>query len=191
MGNRRRMMGDITKVKYVESNLNSILRTGINSANDVRLLLDCQFIKEKNDDGGNSIAGCIDGQPGAHYYYHITLYGSSIYFGSGSGERSYHTSDRLSRMTIDYYNNGNVLINGNTVISGLDTVYANKEIYLFARNLSGQYAYSVARLYSCKIYKAGTLVRDFIPAVDNNGTGFLLDKVHNKSYYANLTVGYK
>lgn len=175
------------KVQYVSSNLNSKLNTGIVSGNDVRVLVDAQFLAHKNEDGGNCIFGCID-EGG---YYHCTLFEERLYFGSGSGERSVSVNDPLARMTIDYYNNRTVLINGSTVISSLSSVGVNKNIYLFARNYSAQYAYSKARIYSCKIYKSGSLVRDFIPAVDSNGTGFLLDKVNNKSYYANLTAGYK
>ena len=178
------------KVKYVSSNLNSRLDTGIVSGNDVRVLVDAQFLAHIDEDGGNCIFGCISaGEP--HYYYHCTLYSSCLYFGSGSGERSVCVNNPLARMTIDYYNNRSVLINGSTVISSLSSVGVNKNIYLFARNYSAQYAWSKARIYSCKIYKSGSLVRDFIPAVDSNGTGFLLDRVNNKSYYANLTAGYK
>ena len=178
------------KVQYVSSNLNSRLDTGIVSSNDVRVLVDVQFLKDYDDDGGNCIFGCIsEGEP--HYYYHCTLWNSRLYFGSGSGERSASVNNPLARMTIDYYNNRSVLINGSTVVSSLSSVSVKKNIYLFARNYSTQYAWSKARLYSCKIYKSGSLVRDFIPAVDSNGTGFLLDRVNNKSYYANLTAGYK
>ena len=181
------------KVQYVSSNLNSKLDTGIVSGNDVRVLVDAQFLAHKNDNGGNCLFGCIKGEPGDDfwYYYHCTLYSSCLYFGSGSGERSVSVNDPLARMTIDYYNNSSVLINGSTVISSLNSVGVKKNIYLFARTFSAQYAWSKARIYSCKIYKSGSLVRDFIPAVDSNGTGFLLDRVNNKSYYANLTAGYE
>lgn len=187
MENRRRMMSFYKKVQYVSSNLNSKLDTGIVSGNDVRVLVDAQFLSLTADKDGNCIFGCID-EGG---YYHCTLWNSRLYFGSGSGERSVSVNDPLARMTIDYYNNRSVLINGSTVLSSLSSVGVSKNIYLFARNFSAQYAWSKARLYSCKIYKSGSLVRDFIPAVDSNGTGFLLDKVNNKSYYANLTFGYE
>jgi hypothetical protein len=44
------------------------------------------------------------------------------------------------------------------------------------------------RLYSCKIYDNGTLVRDYIPCKLQDGSIGLYDKLNNK-FYANKGTG--
>ena len=41
-----------------------------------------------------------------------------------------------------------------------------------------------ARLYGCKYYEAGTLVRDFVPVLDANGVAGLLDRVSGQVFYS-------
>lgn len=50
--------------------------------------------------------------------------------------------------------------------------------YIFARNVSNAAsAFSKAKIYYCKIWDDEALVRDFIPCKDENGTGYLFDRV--------------
>ena len=46
----------------------------------------------------------------------------------------------------------------------------------------------LARIYSCKIYNNGNIVRDFIPVLDNRGVACLFDKA-NKQFYYNAGSG--
>lgn len=58
-------------------------------------------------------------------------------------------------------------------------------IKLFTDTTTGSvlgYNSSGKRLYYCQIYQDDVLVRDFIPAVDENGVGFLFDKANRKIY---------
>lgn len=61
----------------------------------------------------------------------------------------------------------------------------NNNIYFFDLNDSGN-AYGsniIGKIYSSKIYIDGTLVRDYIPVLDQNNVACLYDKVENKLYY--------
>lgn len=74
-------------------------------------------------------------------------------------------------------------------ISTFSTEYpsVNNKLTLFNVNTNGNInnSYSTkCKFYYCKIWDGDTLVRDFIPVVDNNGTICILDKVENKLYYA-------
>ena len=58
-------------------------------------------------------------------------------------------------------------------------------MYLFGVNTSGSTNNQLGslRIYSCKIYDNGTLVRDFKPYYDSNGVACLFDAVSGTYYY--------
>ena len=62
---------------------------------------------------------------------------------------------------------------------------SNYNIYIFTvnNNNTATSNFSYMKLYSCKIYNAGVLVRDFIPVRDLSNIPCLYDKVEDKFYY--------
>lgn len=61
---------------------------------------------------------------------------------------------------------------------------SNYNIYIFTVNTNNKISnFSYMKLYSCKIYNAGVLVRDFIPVRDLSNIPCLYDKVEDKFYY--------
>ena len=61
---------------------------------------------------------------------------------------------------------------------------SNYNIYIFTVNTNNNTSnFSYMKLYSCKIYDAGVLVRDFIPVRDLSNRPCLYDKVEDKFYY--------
>ena len=52
-----------------------------------------------------------------------------------------------------------------------------KSLYLFAFNDNGSVVYGTSKQTELKIYESGVLVRDYIPAIDENGVGFMFDRV--------------
>ena len=88
-----------------------------------------------------------------------------------------------------------------TLQKGISTVYINNSttpdwtltyeedvttpssIYMFALNNGGvPNLYSTCRIYSCSISHNGTLLRDYIPAVDQMGKAFFFDRVTHTIY---------
>ena len=55
-------------------------------------------------------------------------------------------------------------------------------LYLFSVHNGGSYTSASAKLYSCKIYKNGTLIRDFVPCRNASGTLGLYDLTNNRFY---------
>lgn len=55
-------------------------------------------------------------------------------------------------------------------------------LYLFSVHNGGSYIRASAKLYSCKIYKNGTLIRDFVPCRNASGTLGLYDLTNNRFY---------
>lgn len=68
----------------------------------------------------------------------------------------------------------------------ISTFTCNYNLVIFALNDPNGINSSTAdiyRLFYFKIYDNGTLIRDFIPVLDQEGTPCLYDKVENKFYY--------
>lgn len=59
---------------------------------------------------------------------------------------------------------------------------AGGTLYLFSVHNGGSYASASAKLYSCKIYKNKTLIRDFVPCRNASGTLGLYDLTNNRFY---------
>ena len=60
----------------------------------------------------------------------------------------------------------------------------NEEIGLFGQN----YDTGSNRIHMCKLYKGNTLVRDYIPVIDENNIGYMFDKVTH-TLFANKGTG--
>lgn len=110
----------------------------------------------------------------------------SDYFGTNV---TLSISDASVRTTID--KNGNtVTMFGQTatntpVTSGVCTY----PLYLFTLNNAGKIdANASFKLYSCKIYDNGTLVRDYVPCINQSGVAGLYDQV-NGQFYSNAGTG--
>lgn len=61
-------------------------------------------------------------------------------------------------------------------------------LYLFSVHNGGSYTRASAKLYNCKIYKNGTLIRDFVPCRNASGTLGLYDLTNNR-FYGNAGSG--
>ena len=82
------------------------------------------------------------------------------------------------------YNKNVCTINGVSVTNTAKTFQSTSNLVLLADNSGGTISgYIKAKLYSCKIYDNGTLIRDYVPAVDQNNVACLYDKVESKYYY--------
>lgn len=82
--------------------------------------------------------------------------------------------------------NGNVLLTTSRTMS----TYSSYSIPLFAnwRGSSMQATFPDLRIYSFKIYNGNTLVRDFIPVLDENGVACMYDNV-TEDYFYNAGTG--
>ena len=66
--------------------------------------------------------------------------------------------------------------------------------YMFGRNANGTASnFFIGRIYDCQIKDNGTLVRDFIPAIDENNVPYMFDKVTHSAFLnagtGNFTYG--
>ena len=57
-----------------------------------------------------------------------------------------------------------------------------KSLYLFAFNNNDTPTFGISKQTELKIYESGVLVRDYIPAIDENGVAFMYDRVYGVIY---------
>lgn len=82
----------------------------------------------------------------------------------------------------------NVTVNGTTTTIGFSgTVNTSESIYLFSWHRVGYSEsindYSKSKIYFFRMYKSGTLIRDFIPVLDYNNVPCMYDKVSGTFFY--------
>lgn len=125
--------------------------------------------------GTQCLVGFTSGDPKFAIKYNNNTYVTSV---APDADKKYEvsavitsTSSALTVDGIEYTNVSNYTANG-------------EEIGLFAQ----RYNTSSNRMYSCKIYKGEVLVRDYIPAIDENGVGFMFDRVTH-AIFDNLGTG--
>lgn len=85
---------------------------------------------------------------------------------------------------------GQTLAEADLSDASLSTTDTNHPVYLFGLNVGGAANYlSSIRLYSCKIWSQGKLVRDFIPVSLTNGTTVCLYNAVRGDFYNNAGTG--
>lgn len=78
-------------------------------------------------------------------------------------------------------------VDGTSSSAAIVTPVSNMNMYLFARNKSTVSNFAKAKIYYCKIWNGGTLVRDFIP-VRVGQVGKMYDKVSG-TFFSNIGSG--
>ena len=176
------------KLEYIESTGTQYINTGFNPNQDTRVIMDAQL----ND--------YTDVSP------------LSAYFGAADGSTYFRLMDPSTgnNNLVVYYNtvysnrwdvpigirriidmNGSVTTIDNVTKSYSEgTFQLAVPLFLFASSTkTGSANYlSKGKLYSCQIYDAGVLIRDFVPCLNESGVAGLWDKVEGK-FYGNAGTG--
>ena len=109
-----------------------------------------------------------------------------VWYNQGTVTASTPKPEFNTRYKVEVSSNG-IYIN-NTLFSNVSgTFTGSNPAYLFWANGTSQ-PKSIMKLYSCQMWQSSTLVRDFIPCIDENLTPFMFDKV-NCTVYLNAGTG--
>lgn len=176
-----------TELEYLESDGSRYIDTGFKPKYTTRVVLDMSNLTEADKwiFGVKSSSSATSPEQFSICRRTATTIRSD-YFGSSV---SANMADTTARFTIDVDWNV-VKIDGvesivNTAVTSGTCVY---NMYLFGLNIADTSKESSAfRLYSCKIYDNGTLVRDFIPAMNASGEAGLYDLV-NDIFTTQMTI---
>ncbi len=185
-------------VEYIESSGTQCIDTGFSPTNkNVRLEMTYRFVSLPAEGSRKYVFGtCQDNTQNVRFQYAVGSAGNSA-FGFGKGW--------ISNATVDSYDidtthtivcDGGVFsLDGNMVQDLSTSTYENPHtkhsLYLFANNNKGStnsVYYPSMRLYSCRIWDNGVLVRDFHPVLVDGVTACLYD-IAKRKFYENAGTG--
>ena len=162
----------LVELEYIQSSGTQYIETGISAKNITKAVIDFQYITVDSSRENQMMSVWVD----ASNHMQCGLTGTT--FLTGRGTTFSQTSNMTARTT------------GTSVPVGNPDML----IPLFAQRASAVDRWSIAKLYSCKMYNNSTIVRDFIPAKRiSDGKCGLWDKVNFKFYTdengGNFTAG--
>ena len=162
----------LVELEYIQSSGTQYIETGISAKNITKAVIDFQYITVDSSRENQMMSVWVD----ASNHMQCGLTGTT--FLTGRGTTFSQTSNMTARTT------------GTSVPIGNPDML----IPLFAQRASAVDRWSIAKLYSCKMYNNSTIVRDFIPAKRiSDGKCGLWDKVNLKFYTdengGNFTAG--
>ena len=178
-----------TRLEYIESNGVQQINTGVTSDNGIGIKAEVQIQLTDAPPAERAIVGLKDYCGG----YEVFFSSNGKYISAWNANSKYasvkvdYTTGVIYRITSEMTSNRITLnVNGvENTYSGTVNGRSTDETTLF--NLCNQFGI-YARLYSAKIWKDGTLVRNFIPAKNSSNVIGLYDMV-SKAFFTNAGSG--
>lgn len=179
-----RLPNGYTELEYIQSTGTQYIDTGFKANNNTHVLMDSEFLETPSSN--TALFGARTSANNKNYaMLFIPSYFRSDY--NTSYTQTWSISAKIRRI---YDKNKQT-----TRIDGDNQSYSNVKfqtdynLTLFAINAAGTVLWFASmRLFSCKIYDNGTLIRDFIPCKNAAGVIGLYDLVNSK-FYANAGKG--
>lgn len=181
-------VGKIKLLEYLESTGTQYIDTAVTATNKTKMIMDFETTKIKSEDY-NALFGADK-----------SYYGYSVIIESGTNEikfRSYAETlvstgvivepNERHKYSLEY---GKLMID-NVIYEG-ETDYTDElpNITLL-RRVTNNSNFAVGKIYNFKIYDEDTLLRDYIPVLDENNIACLYDTVEGKFYYNQGTGRFK
>lgn len=170
-----------TPIEYIQSSGTQYIDTGFKANQDTKVVMRVALTAVMRDEdaffGGRttstSKAYMLSYNSDSSFYRYF--YGNSYYTTALTG-------DPMTKQVIIYDKN-TVTIGNESYSCEYSTFQCDYTLYLLALNKAGQVDRNVAaKLYSCRIYDNGTLIRDFVPCTNASGVAGLYDTVNGVFY---------
>ena len=171
-----------TQIAYLQSTGTQYIDSGVKGDSDVRVTANFEITAFGS---GTTFIFGAQGTDSIRYTLGMTSagafrsdFGTAMTSGSAASLNTRYSADK----------NGNVCtVGGQTLTSAAATFTGTTNIYLFGRSYSSV-SCSKIKMYRCKMYKGGTLIRDFAPCKNPDGVAGLYDTV-NGIFYTNQGSG--
>ena len=170
-----------TIVDWIESTGTQYIDTGIRPTNNTRVVTKILL---------NVVPTSWQHLFGSRDAYHEKEFGMAVntanwYTGYATTDQRTTTPARTTNTIITIDKNKNVTnISGTTLTNTAGTFTSTYNMVIFALKQAGTVlGFSHYRCYYFKIYEGDTLVRDFIPVLDENGVACFYDKVTEEYFY--------
>lgn len=184
----RKLPNGFTQLEYIESTGKQYVDTGYKPNQDTKVVMDVQSVSSNPNETGTSFFGARTSSSSKCYgvYWHrnnVTYY--SFYNAGYTQSASELLTERLA-VTQDK----NVTTVKDIIIERTYAAFqCDYNLYLFTMNNGGTAQYfGLIRVYGCKIYDNGTLIRDYVPCTNASGVVGLYDMV-NAVFYADAAGG--
>lgn len=178
----------LTPVTYIQSTGTQYIDTGLKPNQNTRIVVDMDVTASSVE---SSLFGARNSYQNNGFALHTGSSNAGYQIDYATNTNKVTTITSSGRHKIDF--NGNILTVDDTVINTYSEAafQCNYTALIFSVHSGDTLMHenypTTAKLYSCKIYDNNTLVRDFVPCVNDSGVGCLYDKVNQVCYYKNGT----
>ena len=171
-----------TELEYIEGAGTQFLDAGIPANENISVELEFSLLATPG--GETAILGAQWSNSG---YFLSYVPGNAIRFHNG-GWVDMPLGSITQRNMVTLTNNS-IQLNGESKTFSATATYPTTNIYLFATGdgAAGSWI-GKFKLYSCKIFNAGVLIREFIPCINPSGNVGLFDVVNNQ-FHGNIGGG--
>lgn len=169
----------IIPVEYLESVDAQYIATGVTGGLETEVVIDAMVLGY-SENNTSTLFGNISGNIGISIL--LSSNGTARYSRFGSKAVITKNEDLLNVRQTFTINKTALTFGSSSYVFNEDTSFSISDLALFDIASTTDSYYSPIRVYSCKIKDNGTLIRDFIPCIDENLTPFMFDKVNNTVY---------
>lgn len=175
-----------TQVDYIESHGKEYIDTGVNADSNLRTVLDMAYTEPE---AVNQNVGAINMGKGQVRYHILPQYEFFIIYIQNSNFINTISLDTNRHLYDIDVPNHIIKVDKNNY--SLNTTSFNVELnfWLFGRNSDSTIYKSKNKLYKCRMYVSGVLVRDFIPCYRNSDNEVGLYDLVNGVFYTNQGTG--
>lgn len=173
---------DYIKLKYIESTGNQYINTNV--LPDVLTDFEIEFENlNENSTDEKIIIGCGD----TPLFFNLSIKENGILYEYGDTSNIYNfESDILNRRFKISKKGQNIYLNNELLLTSnyIGILFQNLPIYLFARNKGANTIDRISKmkLFSCKIFEDGNIIRNFVPCQKSNGQVGLFDLINGNFY---------
>lgn len=168
-----------TKIKYIESTGTQYIDTGVKLNQDSKVELEILLT-----DGSGNIFGSRTSATENNFTIILNSSQVTLDFQNYLNNRLSKSISTNSKIYCSLSKDEMVIDDTKVEVKTYSSFETPDNAYIF--DVSGNSwikTKAKARLYYCKIYNGDTLIRDFIPILDENNIACLYDNVENKYYY--------
>lgn len=168
------------RLEYIQSSGTQYIDTGFTANQNTSATI--KFSTTQQSGGGILVAMQGWQNRGFGIFVNAIIFGSSTKDRNGMfGDGNIHEVTLTSAKCYD---------NGSLIWSGTASTFTTPATLTICKSnvVSEPDEFSSAKIYSCQIYDNGSLVRDYVPCINNDGTIGLWDDV-NSVFYGNAGTG--
>ena len=168
----------VNYVNFIQSNGTQYFDTGFVPDNNTRVIVDIELLEDNNN------ATLFGARSSATSNNYAVMWTNKVLRSDYNNAYTQKWNvEKTKRRVIDKNKE-------TTTIDGVSQSYVNASfrapgtMMLLALNNNGNVKWqTAAKLYSCKVYDNGLIIRDYWPCYDPDGVACLYDKVEKKYYY--------